>query len=90
MTVIGCVQADVIVGPGDRPAAARCDDARRRRAVRVGGAGANAALAFVDAGGQVRLMGCVGEDQLGRWMREELAPHGLADELAVLPGGPPG
>ena len=37
--------------------------------IRVGGAGANAALAFVETGLPVRLMGCVGEDRLGEWMR---------------------
>jgi sugar/nucleoside kinase (ribokinase family) len=54
--------------------------------VRVGGAGANAALAAVEAGMQVRLMGCIGEDQLGEWMREQLAPAGLADELVAVAG----
>ena len=54
--------------------------------IRVGGAGANAALAAIEAGTQVRLMGCVGEDQLGTWMREQLAPAGLAEELVVVAG----
>lgn len=54
--------------------------------VRVGGAGANAALAGVEAGLEVRLIGCIGEDQLGRWMREQLAPAGLADELVTVAG----
>jgi sugar/nucleoside kinase (ribokinase family) len=58
--------------------------------VRVGGAGANAALASVEAGMQVRLIGCVGEDQLGGWMRDELTPAGLADELVVAAGGASG
>jgi sugar/nucleoside kinase (ribokinase family) len=54
--------------------------------IRVGGAGANAALALVETGLPVRLMGCVGADRLGEWMREELTEAGLVDELAVLPG----
>lgn len=58
--------------------------------VRVGGAGANAALAAIEAGIAVRLIGCLGEDQLGDWMREELALTGLADELVVVAGGTSG
>ena len=55
-------------------------------AVRVGGAGANAALASVEAGLDVRLIGCIGEDQLGGWMRDQLTRAGLADELVVAAG----
>jgi sugar/nucleoside kinase (ribokinase family) len=58
--------------------------------IRVGGAGANAALAAVEAGMQVRLIGCVGDDQHGEWMREQLTPAGLADELVVVAGGTSG
>src|SRR5215469_15711285 len=54
--------------------------------VRVGGAGANAALASVEAGMDTRLIGCIGDDHLGDWMRGQLAPAGLADELVVMPG----
>jgi sugar/nucleoside kinase (ribokinase family) len=54
--------------------------------IRVGGAGANAALASVEAGMRVRLIGCLGEDQLGEWMREQLTLANLADELVVVPG----
>jgi argininosuccinate lyase len=35
---------------------------------------------------EARLIGCIGDDQLGGWMREQLAPAGLADELVVLAG----
>ena len=44
--------------------------------MRTGGAGANAALAFAEAGITVRLIGCVGEDHIGRWMQEQLEPLG--------------
>jgi sugar/nucleoside kinase (ribokinase family) len=54
--------------------------------IRVGGAGANAALASVEAGLQARLIGCIGDDQLADWMREQLEPAGLADELVVVAG----
>jgi sugar/nucleoside kinase (ribokinase family) len=86
VTVIGCVQADVVVSPVSdlpRPGGTQLTG---QMSIRVGGAGANAALAFVETGMRARLMGCVGDDQLGRWMCEELEPHGLADELVVVAG----
>jgi ribokinase len=90
VTVIGGVQADVVIRPVTElppPGATRLTE---ETSIRVGGAGANAALAFVETGLPVRLMGCVGEDRLGDWMRQELTDAGLADELAVLPGRPTG
>jgi sugar/nucleoside kinase (ribokinase family) len=39
---------------------------------------------------EVRLVGCIGEDQLGGWMREQLRPAGLADELVAIAGGTSG
>ncbi|HEY6522745.1 MAG TPA: carbohydrate kinase family protein [Solirubrobacteraceae bacterium] len=86
VTVIGGVQADVVIRPVTElppPGATRLTE---DMSIRVGGAGANAALAFVETGLPVRLMGCVGEDRLGDWMRQELTEAGVADELAVLPG----
>jgi sugar/nucleoside kinase (ribokinase family) len=90
VTVIGGVQADVVVRPVTElppPGATRLTE---ETSIRVGGAGANAALAFVETGLPVRLMGCVGDDRLGEWMRQELTEAGVADELAVLPGRPTG
>jgi sugar/nucleoside kinase (ribokinase family) len=86
VTVIGCVQADVVMSPVTdlpSPGGTLLTD---QMTVRVGGAGANAALASVETGIEVRLIGCIGDDQLGGWMREQLAPAGLADELVVLAG----
>jgi sugar/nucleoside kinase (ribokinase family) len=90
VTVIGCVQADVLTGPVTELPPAGGTLLTERMSVRVGGAGANAALALVETGVHVRLIGCVGDDQLGRWMREELAPAGLADELFVASLGSSG
>jgi argininosuccinate lyase len=86
VTIIGCVQADVVMSPVTDLPEPGGTVLTERMTIRVGGAGANAALAAVEAGMQVRLIGCVGEDQLGRWMREQLGPAGLADELAVVAG----
>ena len=86
VTVIGCVQADVVMSPvTDLPAPGGTLLAEQMT-VRVGGAGANAALASVEAGMEARLIGCVGEDHLGEWMRAQLARAGLADELVVVAG----
>ncbi len=90
VTVIGCVQADVLVSPVTELPPAGATLLTEAMNLRVGGAGANAALAFVEAGRPVRLMGCVGEDRLGDWMREELTEAGVADELTVLAGQPTG
>jgi sugar/nucleoside kinase (ribokinase family) len=90
VTVIGCVQADVVMSPVTelpQPGATTLTD---HMTFRVGGAGANAALAFVETGMPVRLMGCVGSDQLGHWMREQIVAAGLTDELAVLSDAPTG
>jgi sugar/nucleoside kinase (ribokinase family) len=83
VTIIGCVQADVVMSPvTDLPAPGGALLAEQA-AVRVGGAGANAALAAVEAGLDVRLIGAIGDDQLAGLMREQLAPAWLAAELAV-------
>ena len=90
VTVIGCVQADVVMSPvTDLPHSGGTLLADQMT-VRVGGAGANAALAAVEAGMDARLIGCIGEDQLGDWMRAQLSPAGLADELVVVAGATSG
>jgi sugar/nucleoside kinase (ribokinase family) len=74
VTVIGGVQADVVIRPVTElppPGATRLTEEMS---------------IFVETGLPVRLMGCVGEDRLGEWMRQELADAGLVDELTVLPG----
>jgi sugar/nucleoside kinase (ribokinase family) len=85
VTVIGCVQADVVMSPVSDLPAPGGTLLTEQMTVRVGGAGANAALASVEAGLEARLIGCVGDDHLGDWMRGQLAPAGLADELVVVP-----
>lgn len=84
--VLGGVQADVIAGPVTDLPPAGATMLIDQAGLRVGGAGANAALAFSALHAEVRLLGCVGDDALGVWMRDELAPHGLGDELAVVAG----
>ncbi|HEY1517616.1 MAG TPA: carbohydrate kinase family protein [Solirubrobacteraceae bacterium] len=86
LTIIGCVQADVVMSPVTDLPAPGGTLLTEQMAVRVGGAGANAALASVEAGLDVRLIGCIAEDQLGGWMRDQLTRAGLGDELVVAAG----
>lgn len=86
VTIIGCVQADVVMSPvTDLPAPGGTLLADQMT-VRIGGAGANTALACVELGLRVRLLGCIGEDQLGDWMRAELAAAGVAGDLLAVAG----
>jgi sugar/nucleoside kinase (ribokinase family) len=83
VTVIGCVQVDVVLTPvADLPPAGTSvfvDD----MSLRVGGAGANAALALAEVGIAPRLVGCVGDDHLGSWILDQLLAHGLAGDVSV-------
>jgi sugar/nucleoside kinase (ribokinase family) len=90
VTVIGCVQADVLASPVSELPPAGGTLLTDEMSIRVGGAGANAALALAETGMRVRLMGCIGDDPLGRWMREELDRAGLAGELLVAEEGSSG
>ncbi len=58
--------------------------------VRPGGAAANAALTMAALGVRPRLIGCVGDDPLGRELLGELARAGVAQEVAVTAGSPTG
>jgi sugar/nucleoside kinase (ribokinase family) len=80
------VQVDVVMSPVTDLPAAGGTLLTEQAVIRVGGAGANAALAGVEAGMDVRLIGATGDDPLGEWMRRQLAPAGLDDELVVAPG----
>jgi sugar/nucleoside kinase (ribokinase family) len=90
VTVIGCVQADVLASPVTDLPPAGGTILTDEMSIRVGGAGANAALALSEKGMRVRLIGCLGDDALGRWMHEELEPVGLSEDLAVLENGSSG
>jgi sugar/nucleoside kinase (ribokinase family) len=90
VTVIGCVQVDLLLSPvhtlPPAGASAFVDD----MSLRVGGAGANAALALAEAGLPPRLVGAVGDDHFGRWILEQLSEAGLADDIAIDPEQPTG
>lgn len=87
VTVIGGVQVDLLMSPVTDLPPGGTSLVADQMSMRLGGAGANSALAFAEAGVTVSLNGCIGDDHLGEWMRQELAPYGLGEDLAVVPGG---
>jgi argininosuccinate lyase len=83
VTVIGCVNVDLLLAPLleiPLPGTATFVD---RMDLRVGGAGANAALALLEAGMTPRLVGAVGDDHYGRWVLEQLGEFGLGEDIVV-------
>ncbi len=71
ITVIGSVNMDFVV-VGDRLPREGETVLGRTFAASPGGKGANQAVAATLLGARVRLVGCVGEDQHGRWLRTHL------------------
>jgi sugar/nucleoside kinase (ribokinase family) len=86
VTVIGCAQVDLVMTPVAELPPSGATVFVDQMGMRAGGAGANAALALAEAGMSPRLIGCIGEDDLGRWLLEQL-PASLADELVRVPDG---
>ena len=85
-TVIGAVQIDVVASPVTDLPPGGASLLVDQMSVRLGGAGANAALAFADAGVKPRLVGCVGDDHLGTWMCDELKAFDLDRDLVTVAG----
>lgn len=53
----------------------------------LGGKGLNQAIAAARSGGQVALIGAVGDDEAAQWMRQELAADGIDDSgVATVEG----
>jgi sugar/nucleoside kinase (ribokinase family) len=90
VTVIGGVQVDVVIVPVRELPPQGQTRLVDEISMRLGGAAANAALAFAETPMTVRLMGCVGDDHLGEWMTEELGELDLGADLHVVPAGATG
>jgi argininosuccinate lyase len=86
LTVIGGVQVDVVIVPVEELPAPGQTTLVDEMSFRSGGAGSNTALALAAVGAPVRLIGCVADDELGRWLREDLGRVGLAEDIAVVAG----
>jgi len=86
ITIIGAVQIDVVASPVTDLPPGGASQLVDQMSMRLGGAGANSALAFVDAGARPRLVGCIGDDHLGVWMSDELKAFGLHGDLVTVAG----
>jgi argininosuccinate lyase len=90
VTVIGCVQVDLVLTPVTALPPAGTTVLVDEMGLRVGGAGANAALALAELGIVSRLIGVVGDDHFGGFLLERLAEFGLGEEIHVARGEPTG
>ncbi len=86
ITIVGGVQVDVVMVPVAQLPAPGQTTLAEQMSFRSGGAGANAALALAAAGRPARLIGCVAQDELGRWLIEDLSRSGLGEGITVLDG----
>jgi sugar/nucleoside kinase (ribokinase family) len=85
VTVIGCVQVDLLLAPVHAVPLPGTSTFVDQMNLRVGGAGANAALALIEAGMSPRLVGAVGDDHFGRWILDQLVGFGLGEDVVVDP-----
>ncbi len=85
LTIIGDVGVDLVLGPlagWPRPGT---ETLLERSELRAGGAAGNAALAVSYLGGSSRLVSLVGNDELGGWLRGQLAGLGASLEECEAP-----
>ncbi len=90
VAVIGNVNTDIIARPVTDLTPPGADLLVDTIEVRVGGAAANAALALSGLGLTPRLVGAVGDDDLGAFVMDRLRAVGLAEDITVLPAVPTG
>lgn len=88
ITVIGNVNVDLVVWPAESVPPPGTEWSVERIEMRVGGAAGITALALAALGSPPRLVGCVGDDPLGRVLVEELA--GIRKDIAAVSGAPTG
>ena len=76
IVVVGSLNADVTLWVPRRPSPDETLHAERIAWFR-GGKGANQAVAAARLGAEVVMVGCVGDDEQGRWLRAGLASEGI-------------
>lgn len=89
IVVLGSVNMDLITTTGRLPEAGETLLGRAFRTV-PGGKGSNQAIAAAKAGGDVQIVGAVGEDDFGDQLREALISGGVSVELLRTVHGPSG
>ncbi|MGN6791807.1 MAG: carbohydrate kinase family protein [Streptosporangiaceae bacterium] len=77
VSIIGNINADIVARPVAALPAPGTEQAVDSIEFRVGGAGAIAALCLAGLGIHAELLGCVGNDPLGRVLLDELAREGV-------------
>ncbi len=85
LTIIGDVGVDLVLGPLANWPRPGTETILERSELRAGGAGANAALAVSYLGGSSHLVSVVGNDELGGWLRAQLAGLGASLEVCEAP-----
>jgi sugar/nucleoside kinase (ribokinase family) len=83
LAIVGDVMLDVTVAAGTL---ARGGDVHGDIRFEPGGSASNIAVWAAQAGAEVLLVGCVGDDVPGRVLREELASRRVDARLHVIPG----
>ncbi|MBV8469628.1 MAG: carbohydrate kinase family protein [Pelomonas sp.] len=81
LVIIGDIGADLVMGPIAAWPQIGTETLMDRSELRGGGSAGNAALAIRHLGLQARLISAVGNDDFGRWLREQF--HGLHTALQV-------
>lgn len=90
-TIVGNVNVDILLWPVDVLPPPGQEWVIESAHVRAGGAASNAALTMAGLGAaRSRLIGCVGDDPLGRQLLAELMQAGVGSDVAVIPGTPTG
>lgn len=90
VVVAGSLHYDIMVAAPHRPAAGETVQGIRWHP-KFGGKGGNQAVAAARSGASVRMLGAVGDDAFGHFLRDRLRRGGVDDEhVATLPGRPSG
>jgi sugar/nucleoside kinase (ribokinase family) len=84
LIVVGDLLADIVVEAGTL---VRGGDVHGTVRIRPAGSGANAAVWAAEGGARVRLIGRIGEDLIGRLLRDSLASRQVETVLVVDPAG---
>ncbi|WP_210530406.1 PfkB family carbohydrate kinase [Rubellimicrobium arenae] len=86
VVVVGSLHYDIMVAAPHRPAAGETVQGDRWHP-KFGGKGGNQAVAAARAGASVRMLGAVGDDAFGTFLRQNLRQGGVDDaHVVTLPG----
>jgi ribokinase len=86
VVVVGSLHYDIMVSAPHRPAAGETVQGDRWY-LKFGGKGGNQAVAAAKTGASVRMVGAIGDDAFGTFLRENLSQGGVDDHfVATLPG----